>query len=491
MKNLTLLLSFVLCAFSYGQNCSPNFLEASIKRAQKGRLEIKTSIEELKRLTKDFKKIDQAFQKQSQPKNYLLNCQQKKEQAFFLVVRNIRPAAHDQAKFNSTMGDFYFYKKIYDKALSYYDKAAAVQKNNFYDLQKAWKAYHHNWNLDFSKMEDIFEALPSKQLFVQEAIKRLSQLIEHPQSDLKSKISFLMARAFIFKNEKMMEKERTDWKKLIDLDPNHYIALRELAESFYQLHMYKEAKEIYKELVLHPESQELHHINNLNTLVELEDKSNLLKHSKNSQKKFSNNPIFKAYQSRALFMQNRLKEAERINSSILKKLPNNNLVNQNKALILEKKADLWMHEKIKFAHALSAYQKALELFPRRSLKEKMARVLFEYRKKLDFKPFKATKVDLVQALDLLEYQIKESNISEQTLTLYISAALKSREFNRGESACFKYFEIYTSGQSATLVKSCLEIHRETGNFTAVSKLNKLIHKKAPTKKRTLSSDNIN
>lgn len=466
------LISYFLSPHSFAQNCDQTYLETEKKNAQNARMSPSNVALTINNLRKELMLIDLQIKKDPTLSNYLQNCRQEKIDTVRNHSKFANEATRENPEFNKALGEYFFYRKQYKDAKELFDKASREEENNFYSLHRAYQAYSLAWNRETYNISE-FEQIPRQVEFTREALQRLNRIIEHPDADPVNLVDALQSRALIYHNEEMSEKERQDWERVLRLNPKHQVALEELAKYYTKFKMYNEAINTLKNLVssdsLTPVTYELL----LKSFLELDKNTELLLYSRKATEKFPKELNFKAYYARALFNSNRLKESEEENTALLNQDPKNPLAIQTSALILEKKADIWLKEETKFAYALDAYNQALQLYPRQSLKEKMARVLYEYRKGLKFQPLEATKIDLTQAIDLLDEYINEKNISEETLSLYINSAYPAQEYSKGEKACQKYFDLYEVGYTPLTLENCLSLYKISNNVDGYNKLAKL------------------
>lgn len=234
-------LSIPTFAQQFIANCHES---ASALKQAEGRMSDNDRMRSLGNLYKEIEELEKTrLQKSSTPQRFLSDCLERKSKTVDTHIKMASTNLKNSAGFNLLLGRFYVMEDIRDTAVIYFDRGLKLHPN---DLDLLTHAYT-NW-LEIWKTETAQDLVKYKS----ESARYLDPLMKHPQLPKKSKCVYLANHAEALKRYQAFADSLIAYKKILELDPNHLGARKELAEDALRRKSYDEALEHYQKLRFEP-----------------------------------------------------------------------------------------------------------------------------------------------------------------------------------------------------------------------------------------------
>lgn len=229
--------SFVAHAQQFLANCHQS--ASDLQRAE-GRMSDADRMSSLNNLYKEIEELEKTrLQKSTTPQRFLTDCLERKIKTVDTHVKMASPTLKDSAAFNLILGRFYVMEDIRDTALIYFDRGL---KNHPQNIELLMHAYA-NW-LELWKTETTQDLVK----FKSESARYLDPIVKDPQLSKKTKCNYLANYAQSLKRYQAFADALIAYKKILQLEPNHLTARKELAEDALRRKSYDEALEHYQKL---------------------------------------------------------------------------------------------------------------------------------------------------------------------------------------------------------------------------------------------------
>ncbi len=392
------------------------------------------------------------------PLNYLKGCLKKKEAVFHALEKLLYPYSNDSLKFNHTLSEYYSWRKDFRMATHYLDRAIALDSSNTKLLWEGLELFLRSKGIDLNQSVENFRK--QKKVVhpetIHEAERRLHAIVKHKESPNQLRVRAYQRLGLFAFLKNQVDQGILYFHKILEIDPRHKFSLVALKYEYKKQGNYEKLVPVLRQLIGMEPKQKIYYSDILPALKFQNLPYEVLSYTGLAEKNAIKNSTISGYRSWALAKLDRLKKAEDYANQALKSNPKQQEAREVLSMVWENKGDTYK-TKEQMGHAFSAYKKAYG-FSSASLhlREKLAHMLFDYRRNLNFSPKEAASQDLREAVNYLKPLLKEKVVRENTLIILARSAKFIEDQDTLQRACQK-IKILQGDENESYQSHCLKI----------------------------------
>lgn len=405
------------------------------------------------------------------PAGFFKNCLARKHESFNNHLRLCTNSAAAKFDFHMIVARYFELQGRTKDALDHFARASEIDPKDYTAPYKAYAKFMELKNAQFDIAEKTPGSITDRE--INEVFTKgnawLAKIADNPKAppELKTEVYEIRARGLEAVGRKA--EAMSDWKHMLEVDPNNVGALRKVAQFELARGRRAEARKYLEKLAPLAAGNAALQKELIEVQLEAEDFAAALKTAERASSKLEDVEL-KAYKARALAGLERLDEATPLSKSLMKTYSKNKAVRQTQAFIHVQYGEKWMKEDMP-GKALAEFNSALNLDPdNKKLRKRMATLIFEQREAAGMKPGEATRKDLDQTVKLLRPLLNDTFVEQRTVEVFIHASAHSSEAKAGVPGCSRYKDDFGSFPVIALVLECASIYREAGDKESARKI---------------------